>query len=57
MKANSESYLCLELLGEHHIVSLYAYDALIYLRNPHNTLPDLMSILHEFRVVSGLKVN
>ena len=47
----------IELLGEHHVVSLYADDALIYLRGPHRSVPDLMSILDGFGAISGLKVN
>ena len=47
----------IKISNEHHIVSLYGDDALIYLREPYETLPDLMSILNVFGTMSGLSVH
>ncbi|KAJ1082785.1 hypothetical protein NDU88_002950 [Pleurodeles waltl] len=42
---------------EYRIVSLYADDALIYLRNYSESLLDLPSLLDSFGDLSGLRVN
>lgn len=43
--------------GDDHKVALYADDVLIYLSNPHNSLPKLMAILEKFGNYSGYKLN
>lgn len=46
------------LRGEReHKVSLYADDLLLYVRNPHESIPSIMSVLTEFGKVSGYKLN
>ena len=47
----------IETHGTHHVISLYADDALIYLRDPKVSLPELMPVLERFGSISGLKVN
>ncbi|KAJ1130065.1 hypothetical protein NDU88_008421 [Pleurodeles waltl] len=40
-----------------HVVSLYAHNALVYLQNPEESSPGLLSALRAFGEVSGLCVN
>ena len=43
--------------GRHEMVSLYADDSLVFLRQPEVNLVDLMEELDLFGVISGLRVN
>ncbi|KAJ1090709.1 hypothetical protein NDU88_003838, partial [Pleurodeles waltl] len=43
--------------GTSHVISLYADDALIYIRSAEEVLPPVMSLLCEFGEISGLIVN
>uniref|UniRef100_A0A671X9Z4 Reverse transcriptase domain-containing protein n=1 Tax=Sparus aurata TaxID=8175 RepID=A0A671X9Z4_SPAAU len=43
--------------GEDHKVALYADDVLVYLSNPPNSLPKLMTVLEKFGNYSGYKLN
>ena len=42
---------------EEHIISLYADDILLYLHDPLNSMPSLLSLFEEFGKLSGYKVN
>ena len=42
---------------ENHIISLYADDILLYLNNPLQSIPMLLTLLDDFGSLSGYKVN
>ena len=52
-----ENYEGIHRGGIENRVSLYADDLLLYVTNPHSSLPNIMSILKEYGEVSGYKLN
>ncbi|KAJ1079607.1 hypothetical protein NDU88_003823 [Pleurodeles waltl] len=47
----------IKLVDVHHIISLYADDALFNISSPRSALPRLLRLLEEFGDVSGLCLN
>lgn len=47
----------LELAGMHHKLALFADNVLVYVRSPHTSLSNLLSLLHSSASLSGLQVN
>lgn len=42
---------------QEHKCALFADDVLMYIANPHITLPNLLTLLHQFFQLSGLSLN
>uniref|UniRef100_A0A3B5M035 Reverse transcriptase domain-containing protein n=1 Tax=Xiphophorus couchianus TaxID=32473 RepID=A0A3B5M035_9TELE len=45
-------------IGEdHHVISLFADDVLLYLKNPNKSVPAVLSSMDKFGALSGYKIN
>uniref|UniRef100_A0A3B5REW6 Reverse transcriptase domain-containing protein n=1 Tax=Xiphophorus maculatus TaxID=8083 RepID=A0A3B5REW6_XIPMA len=45
-------------IGEdHHVISLFADDVLLYLKNPNKSVPAVLSSIDKFGALSGYKIN
>ena len=52
-----ENIIGIEINGDEHVISLFADDVLIYLKNPLESFDYLMQTLDEFSSYSGYKLN
>lgn len=47
----------ISILGTEHKVSLFADDVLVFMENPIQSLPSLLSVCEEFGLLSGFRIN
>lgn len=57
MVRQNEAITGIEINKQKHIISLFADDVLIYLKNPSNSFEHLMQTLDQFSFYSGYKLN
>lgn len=53
----SHNYIKGMIRKEEHLISLYANDILLYIHEPLNSVPPMLSLFEKFGKLSGYKVN
>lgn len=54
---SSSTILPISFCGTHHHISLYADDVVLYLNNPAQCIPHILSIFECYGKLSGFKIN